>query len=262
MIRISELIEHYKSIKSDPILDSYDLQFFVSEIDYRIDTLKEMYEALGDVSLREDYLRAFMFELRRIPTGVTHMEFMKEIRILYELCKDIDLSIDDLRLLIACYLEGPYTLMFKEIKELIIAGKLSSEIISLREKAYDISRKEAKKLDYLKEEYGEEFIERIKGAVVEKCLSIDKVLDILPSKELIDSSKVYIPGLQYPILSGEDIVIRRLYCLEIEKDYQETPLDFNIKLGYCSHGDTVLTSFTKREYEEDLESKKKLIRKK
>lgn len=259
MIRISELIKYYESIKPMTSFDSY---FSDSSIDSKIGTLRLMFEAIGDVSLEEDYYKAFMYELRIMPIGVTHMEYIKEIQVLYELCKDVKMSIDDLRLLIACYRQGPYALMFKEIKELIIMGKLSSEIKPITKKAYDISREEAEKLDYLKEEYGQKFIEEIQEIIVEECLSIDRVLEILPSKELIDSSRVDIPGLRYPILSGEDLVIRRLRYLDVEREYQETMPESIIKLGYCSHGDTVFTSFTKKEYEEDLKAEKKLIRKK
>ena len=94
----------------------------------------------------------------------TYMQYMKKIRILYELFKDEKMSIDDLGLLIACYEEGPYTLMFKEIKELIRTGQLSLDmnLFHLKEEAKDIARDEAAKLDDLKDEYREHFIKILK----------------------------------------------------------------------------------------------------
>ena len=48
----------------------------------------------------------------------------------------------------------------------------------------------------------------------------------------------------------------------VEKDFQVTSLDKKIPLGFTSYGEIVYTSFTKGEYEEELKSRKKLIRKK
>jgi hypothetical protein len=259
MIKISELISRYESLKPEG-----DMKLFFDE-DSQLDTiekLKDIQKAIGDVTMEEEVLSRFM--------GISHyryetyMQYMKKIRILYELFKDEKMSIDDLGLLIACYEEGPYTLMFKEIKELIRTGKLSLDmnLFHLKDEAYDIARDEAAKLDDLKDEYGEHFIKILKYIIVEKCLSVDKVLDILPSKELIDSSSVWASGLNYMPLSGEEIVIRRLSSPEREKEYQEAPLEARLKLNVGPHGSMTYTSFTKREYEEDLKSKKILIRKK
>ena len=121
---------------------------------------------------------------------------------------------------------------------------------------------ESKKLEYLKEEYGEEFIEKIQQIVKEECISSDKIIEILPSKKFIDSSVIEVPGLGYTIVSGEDIILRRLKYIRVEDDYQKTLPDSKIALGFSSTGDMVYTSFTKGEYEEELKSCKRLIRKK
>jgi hypothetical protein len=260
MIKISDLISRYESIKPEG-----DMKLFFDEDAQlaTIEKLKDIQKAIGDVTMEEEVLSRFM-GISCCYRYETYMQYMKKIRILYELFKDEKMSIDDLGLLIACYEEGPYTLMFKEIKELIRTGQLSLDrnLFHLIEEAKDIARDEAAKLDDLKDEYGEHFIKILKYIVVDKCLSIDKVLEILPSKELIDSSSVWASGLNYMPLSGEEIVIRRLYTPEGEKEYQEAPLEARLKLNVGPHGSITYTSFTKREYEEDLKSKKILIRKK
>ena len=256
MIKLSELIKFYESLKPEG-----EMLMFFDETKYwsTIDKLKDIMKAIGDVTMEKEYFIKFL-DVSHILRYETDMEYMKKIRILYELCKDIKMSTDDLGVLISFYQEGPYTLMFKEIKELIKTGKLLSKIYSLREAAYDIARDEAAKLDYLKEEYGKIFIERLQYIVVEKCLSVDKVLEILPSKELIDSSSVVVPAQVYPTFTGEDLVIIRLSSPEGEIEFQETSLESYIKLGICRHGDTIFTTFTKEEYLEDLKSTKKLIK--
>ena len=95
-----------------------------------------------------------------------------------------------------------------------------------------------------------------------ECISLDKVLEILPSKEFIDLTTEEVPGLGYTIKSAEDLVSRRLEYIRVEKDFQVTSLDKKIPLGFTSYGEIVYTSFTKGEYEEELKSRKKLIRKK
>ena len=153
--------------------------------------------------------------------------------------------------------------MSEEIKELISTHKdVKSGLKLIVAEALKYGLEEAKKLDYLKEEYGKEFIGKIQQIVKEECISSDKVIEILPSKSFIDASVVEVPGLGYTILSGEDVVLRRLEYIRVEKDFQVTSLDKKIPLGFTSYGEIVYTSFTKGEYEEELKSRKKLIRKK
>ena len=258
MIKISDLINRYQSIKPEG-----DMKLFFDEDAQLaiIEKLKDIQKAIGDVTMEEEVLSRFMgISCYRYET---YMQYMKKIRILYELFKDEKMSNDDLGLLIACYEEGPYNLMFKEIKELIRTGQLSLDmnLFRLKEEAKDIARDEAAKLDDLKDEYREHFIKILKYIVVDKCLSIDKVLEILPSKELIDSSSVWASGLNYMPLSGEEIVIRRLCTPEGEKEYQEAPLEARLMLNVGPHGAVTYTSFTKGEYEEDLSYVKKIRKK-
>ena len=257
MKKISELIKYYESLKRDTDFEAY---FTDINADRKIDVLKLMMEAVGDVSLPEEYFKAFMYELRMHSIWDTHLEDIDKVKTLYELCKDVEMKTEDLRDLILCYKRGPYTLLFDEFKSLAKSGNVGDRIYPLTKKAFELAEEEATKIDYLKGEYGP-FIDEVKDTMVRYCLPVDRVYDVLPSKQFIDSSSVVIPRYTYPAITGEEIVINRLCSLEDEKAYQETPLDRKIKLRYSQYGDTIFTSFTKGEYEEDLSYVKKLRKK-
>ena len=225
-------------------------------------TLTLIQEAIGDVDLSEEYLEVFMSSLK-FPFKTPYERKLQKISLIYGLTKDIEITPEDFYTLIDLYHSGAYSLMFEQIILLLGIGKdLKSGLKIIISEALKYSLEESKKLEYLKEEYSKEFIEKIQQVVREECIPSDKVLEILPCKSFIDASVVEVPGLGYTIVSGEDIVLRRLKYIRVEDDYQKTLPDAKIALGFSSTGDIVYTSFTKGEYEEDLKSGKKLIRKK
>ncbi len=260
MTKISEAIKHYESIKPQTKFDSYFGDPFVST---KIYTLKLIQEAIGDVDFTDDYLKAYVYGMSSFPFQTSYERKIQKIRLIYELSKDTKMTIDELLTLMKFYHAGTYILLFRKIKELIISHKdieIGLEIISKEACEYGVQ--ESKKLDYLLIDYSEDFIKQIKQVVTKECISSDRVLEILPSKSFIDASAIVVPGLGYKILSGEDLIVRRLKFIKVEKDFQKTSLGEKIALGYSSTGDIVYTSFTKGEYEENLKKCKKLIRKK
>ncbi len=138
----------------------------------------------------------------------------------------------------------------------------------LKEEDFEKCYKVMKQLEYLKKEYSKYFIESLQHCIKFDGISTDRVFEVLPSKSFIDFSKEREKELQkeqsewFWYRSAEDLVLRRLGSHEVEEKYQKASLDDRLFLGYSEYGPTVYTSFTKREYEEDLEKIKKLIRKK
>ena len=260
MTKISEAIKYYESVEPKTEFDSY---FKDSHASAKIYTLKFIQEAIGDVDLTDDYLKAYMYGIGSFPFKTPYERKIQKVRIIYELSKDAEMTIDELLALMKFYHAGAYSLMFEEIKELISTHKdIESGLKIIKRKAFEYGMEESKKLDYLKPDYSEDFIERIKQVVREECISSDKVLEMLPSKAFIDASAAEVPGLGYKISSGEDLVVRRLKFIKVEEDFQKTSSGEKIALGWSSTGDIVYTSFTKEEYEDELTSQKKLLRKK
>ena len=260
MTKISEAIKYYESICPETEFDSY---FGDSHAYEKIQTLALMKKSIGDVDLTDDYLKAYMYGLKPIPFYTPYERLIQKVRIIYEISKDADMTVKELIILIELYHAGAYSLMVEEIKRLISTHKdLGSGLLLIRGEAQKYGLEEAEKLNYLKAEYSEKFIEEIQQVVVEECISSDKVLEILPSKEFIDTSEIEIPGLNYTVLSGENLVVRRLKYIGVEDEFQKTPLSEKIILGNSSSGNTVFTSFTKEEYEKELTSKKKVLSKK
>ncbi len=245
----------------DKCLD--DLYLGDSDASAKIQTLAFIQEAIGDVDLTDEYLKAYMSGLKSFPFKTPYERKIQKARIIYELSKDTEITTEELLTLIHLYHSGAYSLMHDEIKKLISTHKdLMSRLKLIISEAIKYGLEEAKELDYLKEDYSKEFVGKVQQVVKDECISSEKVLEILPSKTFIDSSLIEVPGLGYTISSGEDLVLRRLKYVRVEDDYQTALADEKITLGFSSTGDIVYTSFTKGEYEEELKSGKKLIRKK
>ena len=256
MTKISEAIKYYESIKPKTEFDSYFGDPYTSA---KIQTLTLIQDAIGDVDLSEEYLKAYIYGLKSFPYKTPYERMIQKVRIIYDLSKDTQITTEDLLTLIGYYHSGAYSLMSSEIKKLISTCKdLKSGLRLIVSESIKYGISEAEKLDYLKEEYSKSFVERIQEIVKEECLSSDKVLQILPSKSFIDASEIKIPKLGYTTKSGEDIVTKRLSFIDIEESYQKTLPDEQIKLGYSSYGEKIYTSFTKTEYEEDLKTKEKI----
>ena len=259
MTKISEAIKYYESTKPKTEFDSYYGDSYASE---KIQTLTLIQESIGDVDLTVDYLKAYLYGLKKFPFKTPYEKKVKKVRMIYELSKDADMTVDELLTLIELYHSGAYSLMSEEIKKLISTHKdLESGLKQIISEAKKYGLDEAKKLDSLKAEYSADFITRIQQVVEEECISSLKVLDILPSKEFIDTSVMEVPGLGYTILSGEDLVVKRLQSIRVEDYFQRKSSTEPIALGYSSTGETVYTSFTKGEYEDDLKSKSRIRKK-
>ena len=229
----------------------------------KLATLTLIQEAIGDVELSEEHLKVFVCGLKSFPFKTPYERKLQKVRTIYELSQGTKMTTEELLTLMQLYHSGAYSLMSEEIKELISTHKdLKGGLKLIIGEAIKYGLEESKKLECLKEEYGKEFIEKIQQIVKEECISSDKVIEILPSKSFIDASVVEIPGLGYTTSSGEDLVLRRLKYIRVEDDYQTALADEKVALGFSSTGDIVYTSFTKGEYEEELKSGKKLIRKK
>ncbi|MEE3343804.1 MAG: hypothetical protein VZS44_06925 [Bacilli bacterium] len=260
MTKISEVIKYCESIKNEKEFDKYLMEPRLSSIKYTLSLIKE---AIGDVELTEEYIKAYIYGFKSFPYKTPYERKIQKIRIIYELTKDTKMKPEDLSTLIDLYHRGTYSLMFAVIKELISTQTdIKEQLLLIKSEAFKYGKEEAKKLDYLKEEYGKEFIEKIQEIVQDECISSDKAIEILPSKTFIDYSITEVPVLGYTIKSGEDLVLKRLKSLRVEDDYQKTLPEEKIALGYCSSGDIVYTSFTKKEYEEELRSRKRIKRKK
>lgn len=256
MTKISEAIKYYESIKPKTDFDAY---FGDSHASAKIQTLSLIQEAIGDVDLTDEYLKAYIYGLKSFPFKTPYEMMIQKVRTIYELSKDAKMTTEELLTLMDLYHRGAYSLKKEEIKILISIHKdLRSGLRLMISEAIKYGIDETLKLEYLKETYSEHFIDRIEEIVKEECISSEEVLKILPSKEFIDSSALKVPKLGYTIMTGEDIVIKRLHSIDIEESYQKTLPDEKIKLGYSSYGDKIYTTFTKIEYEEDLKTKKKI----
>ena len=255
MTKISEAIMDYGSIRQKEA----GYYFGLVDESEKIYALRLVLEAIGDVELSDKYLETFACGFRRFPFNTSREQMSQEIRIIYELSKDADMTIKELAYLIISYHPGLYTLMYEKIKELITAHKdLESGLRLIKSQAYKYCIDAAKKLEYLKEEYSKDFIERIQRDVKYDLISADRVFEVLPSKSFIDFSKAREKELQkeqsewFWYRSAEDLVLRRLGSRDVEEKYQKTSLDDRLFLGYSPYGDAIYTSFTKKEYEEDM----------
>lgn len=257
MKRISEYISYFESQKTSDSIDTYFSDPYVLR---KVSDLKIMLSVLGDIELSEDYMKVFLYELSKVPYKTSYEELCEMIRIIYGLSSDLGLKREDLVSLFTYYHQGVYRAMFDEIKiSLGMDIDLSEYLRKVIRETLIKSSEEASKLEYLKVEYSEDFIKRLQDVIKRRVIPCSRVIDILPSKEFIDISKVKTP-LGYDIVSGEDLVVRRLDMFGIEKEYEKASSEERLVLGYASTGDKVYTSFTKGEYELDLKRKQSLKR--
>ena len=271
MTKISETIKHYESLYPKDKIDDY---FEEGYIPRKISDLKIMLDTIGDVDLPDEYIKVFLYELFHVGFKPDYEQICEKIKLIYELCKDVEIDREELMILFDFYSHGVYRLMFDQIKELIMSDiDLKEGLKVIMDMAIKYGRGEKEKLELLSGQYSSEFVEYIQRIVQSELVSSDRVLDILPSKEFIEKSKIYLPHrfvkaplkmipFRYEVVSAQEFVLKRLESVKFEKYYQDVLDDEKIMLGSCDSGDRLYTSFTKGEYEEDLKTKKKLIRKK
>ena len=271
MTKISEAIKYYKSLYSGDVVDDYFQDQYALR---KVSDLKIMLDAIGDVDLPEDYIRVFLYELFHVGFKPDYEKICEKIKIIYELCKDVKISREGLMTLFTFYSQGVYKLMFDQIKELIISGKdLKEDLKIIIDEAKKYSKDEAEKFELLSRGYSSEFVKYLQKIIEADLISLDRVLEVLPSKEFIETSIIHLPSgfikapikimpYHYEVVSAQELVFKRLESAKFEEDYQAISDDEKIMLGSCDSGARLYTSFTKGEYEADLEAKKKLIRKK
>lgn len=253
MTKISEYITMFESMSEHDEIDSYFADPYILR---KVSDLKIMLSVIGDVDLSFDYIKVFLFHLYKVPYKTSYRDICEKIQIMYSLSKDRELSKRKLDILFRLYQHGVYKTMFKEIEQALDSDDdLYSSLSSIVGEGLKYGKAESAKLDVLKEVYSSSFIKRIQDIAERELISYEDVISILPSKDFIDSSVVRIP-LGYDITSAEDLVVKRLGQIEIEEGYQSSLPEDKIRLGYCSTGDDVYTSFTKEEYEKDLSLKR------
>lgn len=271
MTKISKAVEYYKTLYTGDAIDEY----FKDQYSLRkVADLKIILDAIGDVDLPQEYIKVFLYELFHVGFKPDYEQVREKIRLIYELCSDVKMTREELVILFTFYSHGVYRLMFDKIKELIKSDKdLKKGLQIITSEALKYGEEEEKKLECLSEQYPHVFVKYIKSIVKTELISSDKVLDILPSKEFMEASIIQLPqgfikaplkimSSSYEVSSAQEFILKRLESAEFEAYYQDVLADEKIMLGYCDSGAKIYTSFTKGEYEEDLKTKKQLIRKK
>lgn len=262
MIKLSEALKIYEDKKS---FDEVEQYFSETQIYKKIDDIKMLIRILGDVEFESDSLKSFLYKVSTMKIGkfgISEKDAYKEIKTIYDLIKDAKLSSHLICTLFDYYKLGAYELFQDDLKQYIdscesIGEKSLSQMLKeIVLKATIIAKGDALRLEEFKGEYDSEFITKIQEIVKDRIIPFDKVVSILPSKELIDSSTVEVPYFGYTIISGKDLVERRLKGYISDDDIEQTDMDDCIKLGICSTGEFVYTSFTKKEYLESLKFQK------
>lgn len=257
MIKLSDAVKDYKSKKHSIYIGPGDVEY--------------LFKMLGDVEIDEDVLAVFLDDLRINPLGSgrfgdsrNYDYAEKEFGIIFKLIDKINIPKGYVKKLLKLYYPGVYELYFDELREKCLkCGSDSEDKITLPAFSKYINKyilesekrvlNDIKKIDELKEIYGNSFIERIKKAMVEKTVLYEDVISILPSKEFIDNSITKVPYFGYEINSAEDFVHQRLLNVISDKTYESYGKDDCIVLGAGYSEVRPLTSFTKGELEEELE---------
>lgn len=254
-VELSKVIELYERMVEgkDGFFGTY---FMETKIEEKLKRLKLMKKTLGDVKMKEDYIKVFLYSGHQASSrsGFTLKE--KAIKDVYEvLLKHPDMSLQALDTLIyyhdeECYREfdmiSEFSKLLESDKDITMAyWRLVDE---KRKEIYAKYSKEAEKLEYLKGQYDEEFIKRIQDAIKRAHVSAEYAISLIPSRDFIEKSSVRVP-IGYTIKSGEDIVVRTILG---HTDPYSGKDDKKIYLGPCSTGDSVYTSFTKKEYFDEL----------
>lgn len=266
MKKLSELVEVYeeRASEKEPYFGAY---FREKDVDAKLIMLKKMLETLGDVSMPEDHIKMFLYRCRNAGSYSSYDHLPEDvIKGYYAMIKDYE----DMPLGIINNLWNSYdkycfreydmiTPMHKIIEEFGMtdtATRAYSEYTWKKQKELGATyQEESKKLEELKGEYDDRFISDLQRIITSSYYRADYVKSLIPSKKFMDSSKVKtLHG--YDIVSGEDVVTR---ILRGYVDLDKFKDDEKICLGPCTAGGYVYTSFTKREYLEEISKPKKNI---
>lgn len=257
-VKLSELIIYYRKKCSQKEVLFRDF-FEETHIEVKIQMLEKLYEVLGDVVMPLGYFKTFLYAGHCHYKGRKYQLETSMITDIY----DIIIKYEDMPItIIDCLISHYDAEVFREyaakeyVHYLISKYKYSDEVTKKYYQFMDKHKKlltelykqEREKLEVYKYIYGDKFIQRIQDIISDYHVKADDVIKLLPSKEFIDKSGVMTPQ-GYTILSGEDLVVRILLgWVDIDKFSD----DEYIVLG-PSYDEYVLTSFTKKEYLDDLE---------
>ena len=264
---LSEMVDLYEKRASEKevFFGSY---FKEKDVEGKYEMLKKMLETLGDVSMPEDHIKMFLYRCEGAGSYSSY-DYLSEdvIQGYYAMIKDYE----DMPLVVINNLWNSYdkycfrdydmiTPMHKIIEEFGMTDKATrayAEYTWMKKKELGTTyQEESKKLEGLKEEYGDKFISDLQRIITSSYYRADYVKSLIPSKKFIDKSVVKtLHG--YDIDSGEDVVIRILRGYVKLEDFSE---DEHNCLGPCTAGGYVFTSFTKKEYLEEIGQEPKIRR--
>lgn len=268
-MKLSVALKDYEERpKGDPVLE-----YFSEGLIYKkIEDIKMLIRVLGDVEFEDDVYMMFLYKVGQTKIGrfgMSDVDAYRKFKTIYDLIKDSKISSKLVGTLFDYYHGGAFELFKDDIKFSIdylgIDGRdeFGKMLKSFVDKAKVIAKEDALRLEEeLKDEYDPKFISELQEIVSRRCIPYEKVMSILPTKEFIDSSTTTVPVLGYQIISGADLVKRRLIGFVSDDEFEQTGMDSPIKLGICSSGDYVYTSFTKRQYLDSISIEKaKLLEK-
>ena len=90
-----------------------DLYLGEPQVHAKIEALKLIKEAIGDVDLTDEYLKIFIYGFKSFPFNTPYEKMLQKVRLIYELSKDTKMKTEDLSILIDLYHSGAYTLMYE-----------------------------------------------------------------------------------------------------------------------------------------------------
>ena len=267
MKSLSEMVALYEKRASEKevFFGSY---FKEKDVEGKYKMLKKMLETLGDVSMPEDHIKMFLYRCKGAGSYNSY-DYLPEdvIQGYYAMIKDYE----DMPLVVVNNLWNSYdkycfrdydmiTPMHKIIEEFGMTDKATrayAEYTWMKKKELGATyQEESKKLEDLKEEYGDRFICDLQRIITSSYYRADYVRSLIPSKKFMDASSVKTTH-GYDIVSGEDVVTRILRGYVKLDDFSE---DEHICLGPCTAGGYVFTSFTKKEYLEEIGQEPKKTR--
>lgn len=265
MKKLSEVIEDYeKKAKNKEYFFGYYFQ--EPNVDGKLKKLKLMLEALGDVEMSYEHIRMFLYLGSMNKSQEEKTVEMGYIKGYYSMFKDYpDMPLEQVNYFWNSYdkyvfrdydMLTPMKKIIEEYGYSTTATRAFSEYTWQKKKEMGQRyQEERKKLEPLKGEYGDKFIFDLQQIITSQYYTAEYVLSLLPSKEFIDKSSVRTDHGYY-ILSGEDIVTR---ILRGYVDLEHFDEDEHVRLGPCTAGRDVFTSFTKKEYLEEISKPKKTI---
>ena len=274
MAKLSSVFEKYSSAKDDieyykRVVEEWKEKKGVLEDDAKKgERIKLIQDALGDIDIKDEYLEPFLnlkLYFPKTPEDVSKM---------YKLIKDTDFSKRDVSVIMETYDYIKEPEKYDRLKEAIDRHK---DLYTSLDKIGDSHDTHAivgsYRIEFLKDDCSDHFYDSLHRLVRGRYLNIprygipvERLMKVLPSKEFMKWSKEEAKRLSKKernsiwYRSAEDIVLQRMENSKFEKEYQEAESDGLIYLGHTEYGygNSIYASFTKGQYEEDLETAKAL----